>query len=41
MFNREDFEVKFLERLMYEGRNAVKLSSPLKKKEAERSGFYF
>jgi outer membrane lipoprotein-sorting protein len=25
MFNKEDFEVKFLERLTYEGRNAVKL----------------
>ena len=33
MFNREDFEVKFLERLMYEGRNAIKLKLTPKKKK--------
>ncbi len=32
MFNKEDFEVKFLERLAYEGRNAVKLKLTPKKK---------
>lgn len=33
MFNREDFEVKFLERLMFEGRNAIKLKLTPKKKK--------
>ncbi len=33
MFNREDFEVKFLERLMVEGRNAIKLKLTPKKKK--------
>ena len=33
MFNREDFEVKFLERLMYEGRNAIKVKLTPKKKK--------
>jgi len=33
MFNKEDFEVKFLERLTYDGRNAVKLKlTPQKRK---------
>jgi hypothetical protein len=33
MFNKEDFEVKFLERLTYEGKNAVKLKlTPRKRK---------
>jgi hypothetical protein len=33
MFNKEDFEVKFLERLTYEGRNAVKLKLTPKKRK--------
>ena len=39
MFNREDFEVKFLERLMYEGRNAVKLRLTPKKKKRNGQDF--
>ncbi len=34
LFNKEDFEVKFLERLTYEGRNAVKLKLTPKKRKA-------
>jgi outer membrane lipoprotein-sorting protein len=33
MFNKEDFDVKFLERLTYEGRNAVKLKLTPKKRK--------
>ena len=33
MFNKEDFEVKFLERLTYEGQNAVKLKLTPKKRK--------
>jgi outer membrane lipoprotein-sorting protein len=33
MFNKEDFEVKFLERLTYEGRNSVKLKLTPKKRK--------
>ena len=33
MFNKEDFEVKFLERLTYEGSNAVKLKLTPKKRK--------
>ena len=36
MFRREDFEVKFLERLTYEGRNAIKLK--LTPKKPKRNG---
>ena len=39
MFNREDFEVKFLERLMYEGRNAIKLKLTPKKKKPNGQDF--
>jgi outer membrane lipoprotein-sorting protein len=39
MFNREDFEVKFLERLMYEGRNAIKLKLTPKKKKRNGQDF--
>jgi outer membrane lipoprotein-sorting protein len=33
LFNKEDFEVRFLERLTYEGRNAVKLKLTPKKRK--------
>jgi len=39
MYNREDFEVKFLERLMYKGRNAVKLRLTPKKKKRNGQDF--
>jgi outer membrane lipoprotein-sorting protein len=39
MFNREDFEVKFLERLTYEGRNAIKLKLTPKKKKRNGQDF--
>jgi len=39
MFNREDFEVKFLERLMYEGRNAIKVKLTPKKKKRNGQDF--
>ncbi len=39
MFNREDFEVKFLERLTVEGRNAVKLKLTPKKKKPNGQDF--
>ena len=39
MFNKEDFEVKFLERLTYEGRNAVKLKLTPKKRKRNAQDF--
>jgi hypothetical protein len=39
MFNKEDFEVEFLERLTYEGRNAVKLKLTPKKKRRNGQDF--
>jgi outer membrane lipoprotein-sorting protein len=39
MFNKEDFEVKFLERLTYEGRNAVKLKLTPKKRKPNAQDF--
>jgi len=39
MFNKEDFEVKFLERLTVEGRNAVKLRLTPKKKKRNGQDF--
>jgi outer membrane lipoprotein-sorting protein len=39
MFNKEDFEVKFLERLTVEGRNAVKLKLTPKKKKRNGQDF--
>jgi len=39
MFNKEDFEVKFLERLTVEGRNAVKLRLTPKKKRRNGQDF--
>jgi outer membrane lipoprotein-sorting protein len=39
MFNREDFDAKFLERLAYEGRNAVKLKLTPKKKKRNGQDF--
>ena len=39
MFNKEDFEVKFLERLTYEGRNAVKLKLTPKKRKLNAQDF--
>jgi outer membrane lipoprotein-sorting protein len=39
MFNKEDFEVKFLERLTYEGRNVVKLKLTPKKRKLNAQDF--
>ena len=39
MFNKEDFEAKFLERLTVEGRNAVKLKLTPKKKKRNGQDF--
>jgi len=39
MFRREDFDVKLLERLTYEGRNAVKLKLTPKKKRRDGQDF--
>jgi outer membrane lipoprotein-sorting protein len=39
MFNKEDFEVKFLERLTYDGRNAVKLKLTPKKRKLNAQDF--
>ena len=39
MFNKEDFEVKFLERLTYHGRNAVKLKLTPKKRKLNAQDF--
>jgi outer membrane lipoprotein-sorting protein len=39
MFNKEDFEVKFLERLTYDGRNAVKLKLTAKKRKLNAQDF--
>jgi len=39
MFNKEDFDVKFLERLNYEGRNAVKLRLTPKQRRLNAQDF--
>ena len=39
MFNKEDFEVKLLERLTYEGRNVVKLKLTPKKRKLNAQDF--
>jgi len=39
MFNKEDFEVKLLERLTYEGRNGVKLKLTPKKRKLNAQDF--
>jgi len=39
MFNKEDFEVRFLERLTYDGRNAVKLKLTPKKRKLNAQDF--
>ncbi len=39
MFNKEDFEIKFLERLTYDGRNAVKLKLTPKKRKLNAQDF--